>query len=505
MRDRWNSKTVFLFAAIGSAVGLGNVWRFPYLAYKFGGGAFLIPYALSLFVIGIPLLILELMLGQKYQAGAIESFRKIHRRLEGIGFAGILLSFLVVSYYAVVMAWMWIYLLGSLQTVLPWSTDSKGYFFQDVLQLSSGIDQVGGINFLVLAALAVTWVSIYFTVFQGVKSAEKVVKVTAPLPVVILLFLFVRGITLDGAFAGILAFIRPNFELLKSGEIWLAAASQIFFSLSLATGIMIAYASYNDPREDVCKNAWIISLANSSISIFSGFVVFSVLGFMASQSGVSVEEVAVSGPGLAFVVFPQALSQMPFPVLFSVLFFVMLLTLGIDSAFSLVEAINTALRDRFEKVSKELIAFAVCFWAFLCGLIYTTRAGLYFLDVIDHFVVQFGIVFVGLLQCIAVGWYYGAHRIRREFNAMGTKHLGKWWSFSIKYLIPLVLGILLVKQFTIESQKNYEGYPNWAIALAATVASIPFLFVLRYLLFPKRRDVIATVLEGGDLQGPSQS
>ncbi|MGK0182357.1 MAG: NSS family neurotransmitter:Na+ symporter, partial [Halioglobus sp.] len=486
MRDRWDSRSVFLFAAIGSAVGLGNVWRFPYLAYKFGGGAFLIPYGIALFIIGIPLLILELMLGQKFQSGGVEAFRKMNRRFEGIGVASILTSFIIVSYYAVVMAWMLVYFIRSFGSPLPWIGDSKGYFFGEVLQLSSSIDHLGGLNLLVFFSLIFVWVCIYFCVWKGVKSAEKVVRATAPIPVIILIILFIRGITLDGSLKGILYYVSPDFTLLVHSEIWLAAASQIFFTLSLAVGVMIAYASYNKPNQDVKKDALIIAFSNSFISLFAGLVVFSILGYMTTVTGTSIREVATSGPGLAFVVFPEALSVMPAPIFFSVLFFLMLLTLGIDSAFSLIESVNTALSDRFPSLSKPRIAMFVCTWSFCCGIIYSTNAGLYFLDVIDHFVVEFGLVFLGLLQCLAVGWGYGANKLRLEFNAMGNSQLGIWWTYAIKYVIPITLTVLLVEQSLVEASANYGGFPSWAIAMAIGVTGLPFLFVLKSLLKPKK-------------------
>jgi NSS family neurotransmitter:Na+ symporter len=477
-RPRWASRTVFLFAAIGSAVGLGNLWRFPYLTYKFGGGAFLIPYLIALFVLGIPLLILEFALGQKLQKGAIASFREINPKLRGIGFAAIFAGFVVVVYYVVVMAWALIFFIGSFREKLPWAKDPKGFFFGRVLQLSDSINTIGGINWYVFFALLITWVIIYFCVWKGVKSVGKVVMVTMPLPVILLAILLIRGITLDGALTGIYYYLKPDFSALLSAEIWLAAASQIFFTLSLAFGIMIAYASYNRSREDVIGNAYITSFTNSGISLFAGFVVFSVLGYMATTTSVGIEEVVASGPGLAFVVFPKALSLMPLAWLFSALFFLTLLSLGIDSAFSLVEAVNTAVKDKFKKASQKNIALAVCSSAFVLGILFTTRAGLYFLDIVDHFITNFGLVIVGIFECIAVGWIYGADKLRRYINSVSKHKVGKWWDYFIKYVIPLALIALVVAQFATELQGNYEGYPTWAISIGWAVVIVPILVAI---------------------------
>ncbi|MCK5288486.1 MAG: sodium-dependent transporter, partial [Candidatus Omnitrophica bacterium] len=289
-RERWSSKLIFIFAAVGSAVGLGNIWRFPYLAAKYGGGAFLIPYVIMLFVLGVPLLIMEFAIGQKMQLGAVGSFQKIKRKLSGIGLGAVLCGFVVVSYYAVVMAWCLIYFIHSF--TLKWGASTKDFFFNDVLHISKGVGDIGFISVEIIFALVVVWTLIYFSVWKGVKSVGKVVMVTMPLPVILLIILFIRGITLPGAMEGIVFYLKPNFAALLDTEVWSAAMSQIFFTLSLAFGIMIAYASYQHESSDIAKTAIITTLVNSGISIFAGFAVFSTLGYMASTSGVPIAELA---------------------------------------------------------------------------------------------------------------------------------------------------------------------------------------------------------------------
>ena len=489
MRARWSSRTIFLFAAIGSAVGLGNVWRFPYLTYKFGGGAFLIPYLIALIVLGIPLLLLEFAIGQKLQKGAVDAFNTIHHKLKGIGVSAILGGFIVVSYYAVVMAWALIFLINSFQAKLPWATNAKDYFFSGVLQISDGVGTLGGINWTIFFALIAVWVAIYFTVWKGVKSAGKVVAITMPLPIILLGILFIRGITLDGAMTGIGYYLTPDFSALLSTEIWVAAASQIFFTLSLAFGIMIAYASYNKETQDVTGDGYITAIANSLISLFAGFVVFAVLGYMATSTGVAIADVAAAGPGLAFVVFPQALALLPGAWFFAALFFITLLSLGIDSAFSLVEGVNTVFADRASKTSQKKIAFYVCSVAALIGIIFTTNAGLYLLDIVDHFVTNFTLVLVGLFQCLTVGWVYGADKLRAYINSVSKWQLGVWWEYAIKYVIPVILAGLLVLQFITEMKGPYEGYPTWAIWIGWSTVIVPVLIAIWLAFKPKEMRV----------------
>ncbi|MFQ5580769.1 MAG: sodium-dependent transporter [Nitrospiria bacterium] len=477
-RARWSSRRIFLLAAIGSAVGLGNVWRFPYLTYKFGGGAFLVPYLAALFLLGIPLLILEFALGQKLQKGAVGAFTAVHYKFRGIGLCAIFSGFVVVVYYAAVMAWSLVFLLSSFTTTLPWKEDAKGFFFNDVLQITDGIGTMGGINWMLFFALFAVWVMIYFSVWKGVKSVGQIVKITMPLPILLLLILFLRGITLEGAMTGIARYLMPDFSALLNGEIWLAAASQIFFTLSLGFGIMIAYASYNEADQDITGDALITSLSNSAISLFAGFVVFSILGYMAVKTGVGVEEVVASGPGLAFVVFPQALSLMPGAWFFAILFFVTLLSLGIDSAFSLVEAVNTVFADKVKKPMLKQISFCVCSVCFLLGILFTTRAGLYWLDVIDHFITSFGLVLVGIFECLVIGWVYGADQLREYINSVSHRKLGPWWCHAIKWFIPGVLSLLVAVQFVTELKGNYEGYPAWAIGIGWLTVILPMVIAV---------------------------
>lgn len=479
-RQRWTSRTIFLFAAIGSAVGLGNVWRFPYLTYKFGGGAFLIPYLIALFVLGVPLLILEFAMGQRFQKGCIDAFNTVNHKLRGIGLAAILAGFIVVVYYVVIMAWSLVFLINSFASPLPWTDDPESYFLNDVVGISSSVSDIGGINTTLLLALLVNWIVIFLIVRRGTKSVGKVVLITMPLPIILLVILFIRAITLPGALTGIGYYLTPDFSALLDPDIWTAAVSQIFFTLSLAFGIMIAYASFNKKSEDIVGNSYITAIVNSLISLFAGFVVFAVLGFMTVTQGVGIEEVATAGPGLAFVVFPQALSLMPAAWIFAVLFFLTLLMLGIDSAFSLVEAVNTVIGDKYHNLKRGTIAFWVCTVSFFLGIIFVTGAGLYFLDIVDHFVTNFGLVLVGIFESIAIGWIFGAENMRQFINRNSKHKIGKWWNVAIKFVIPIVLIVLFIIQLVNDIRDPYEGYSRGALMIGWLALLIPFGLALWY-------------------------
>ncbi|MDJ0773496.1 MAG: sodium-dependent transporter [Mastigocoleus sp. MO_167.B18] len=486
-RQRWASRTVFLLAAVGSAVGLGNVWRFPYLAGKYGGGAFLIPYLIALIIVGMPMLILEFVVGQKMQQGAIGSFRKLHPYAGGLGIFTMISSLVIVSYYAVVMAWSVIYFVASFG--VQWSDNPKNYFNNSVLQISDGVNNLGGINWSILLCLIIVWVLVYFCIWQGTKSVGKVVLYSVPLPVVLLGLLLLRAITLPGFLDGWRVYLNPVWSALVDPEVWTSAFSQIFFTLSLGFGIMITYSSYKQEDDDIARDAWSTAIINSAISLFAGFVVFGILGYMASQTNTPLKELAASGPGLAFVVFPEALSLMPLPWLFSILFFVMLLSLGIDSAFSIVEVLNGAILDKHKHLKPSVVSFWVCIAGFIAGIIYTTRAGLYFLDITDHFLTNYNLILAAIFQVILAGWIYGVERLRRHINQVSDWQVGKWWNVSIKYVIPVILTCLLATQFSKDINTPYGGYPGWALGIGWAIVLIPLVLFILCLLNDWRRNI----------------
>ena len=468
-RDRWDSRTAFIMAAIGSAVGLGNVWRFPYVAYDSGGGAFLIPYFLALFTAGIPMLILEMGLGQRLQRAAPGAFGAVRRPLEWFGWWAAGLSACIVIYYSTILSWSWSYLYHSLE--LAWGAHPDA-FFSELLQRTELQDfqqgrgtlglPVGGL----VIGMALTWLTIYLILRRGVRNVSKVVLITVPLPLVLLAVLLVRGLTLPGAIDGIRYYLTPDFAKLKDPAIWLRAYGQIFFSLSLASGVMIAYGSFRARDAEVTNSALITGLANCGTSFFAGFAVFSMLGYLAQVQGVPVAQVTNSGTGLAFVTYPLAISQLPaLNALFGVIFFITLLTLGVDSAFALQEAFTTGLHDKWN-LSTERLARGFVLIAFPLSLIFTTRGGYYWFDIVDKWICDFGLVAAGLGQCVIVAYLYRSEDFRRWLNGVSEVALGRWWIHALRFVTPLVLLWILVMNLRTELSETYGGYPRWATNLA---------------------------------------
>ncbi len=461
-RDRWASRPAFIMAAVGSAIGLGNLWRFPMVAYANGGGAFLIPYIVALITAGVPLMILEYALGQYFQKSSPGSLREVRPGFEMIGWWALGVGAMISFYYAVIMAWCWDYLVFSFTQPWQGGPEVAAAFFNHVLRRSAGPSELGGISWPVLAGLAVTWGCIYWVIKKGVLRVGKVVMITVPLPALLMVFILIRGLTLPGSVEGLRYYLTPDFSALLSGKTWLQAYAQVFFSLSLGFGILTAYASYMPKRSDVSNNAFITSFANAGFSFFAGFAVFSVLGYLAQAQGVPVGDVIEGGPSLAFVVYPTAISLMPAAPLIAVAFFITLLTLGIDSAFSIVEGVVAGIRDKWH-VSQSATAAGFCFFGFLVGLIFTTGAGLYWLDIVDHWMNNYGLVAVGLLECIAIGWFYGTAKLKKYINEVSDFRIGWWWDIFIKWVTPLALGWALVTNAVEEVRVAYEGYPSWAL------------------------------------------
>lgn len=468
-RQRWDSRMIFIFAAIGSAAGLGNAWRFPYMAASNGGGAFLIPYFIALVTAGIPILILEFAMGNKFQAGAPTAYGQINEKHETIGWLAIFVSFGIIVYYIVILAWVFDYLWYAVTSA--WGNAPADFFLHKVLQISEGPGTLGGFSVPVLIGWVIAWIAVYLSIKDGTKSVGKVVKWTVPLPIIMLGILLIRGITLPGAAEGINYYLAPNFSKLLDPKVWAAAYGQIFFSLSVAFGVMVAYASYLPKKSDITNNAIITALSNCGISFMAGFAVFGTMGYMAMSKGAAIADVAGSGGvGLAFWVYPEAINLLPFGnIIFGLVFFIMLLTLGIDSAFSLVEGVVAGISDKFGTNKKKTTQW-VCIVAAAISLIFTTKAGLYWLDITDRYINNFAIIGVALLEAIVVGWIFGVEKLRNFTNEFSEVKLGSWFNILMKYICPFALGIILVwnviqEIIDINNGTLYEGYPLWAIAV----------------------------------------
>ncbi|WP_320171644.1 sodium-dependent transporter [Maridesulfovibrio sp.] len=478
-RETWGSRTGFILAAVGSAIGLGNIWRFPYMVYDNGGGAFLIPYFVAMLAAGIPFMILEFGLGQRFKGSAPKIFSSISGKWEWLGWWQVMVSFVIASYYVVVIAWAINYL--AFAFTQGWGDAPKDFFFHQFLGLTDSPMNLGGVHSNIFTATAAAWIFTFIAVFTGVKSGiERVNKVFMPV-LFILVFVFIaRGLTLPGAVDGINWLFKPDFSAIMDGKVWADAFGQIFFSLSIGFGIMLSYSSYLPKDSDINNNACMTVFINCGFSIISGIMIFSVLGYMAQQQGVPISEVAGAGVGLAFITLPTAVNLMPAPVFFGVLFFLALVVAGLSSMISITEVVVSSIIDKMN-VTRKTAAIIFCTAGFLVSSAFATGGGLYLLDIVDHFVNNFGILLGGFIEIMFIAWFCDLESLREHVNKTSEIKVGSLWMNSLRFLVPAMLGFMLVSNFIGDIGKNYEGYSTdaivaygWAVLFACLVFAMIF-------------------------------
>uniref|UniRef100_A0A670YQN3 Transporter n=1 Tax=Pseudonaja textilis TaxID=8673 RepID=A0A670YQN3_PSETE len=471
-RETWGKKIDFLLSVVGFSVDLANVWRFPYLCYKNGGGAFLIPYSLFLIIAGMPLFYMELALGQYNREGAATVW-KICPLFKGVGYAVILIALYVGFYYNVIIAWSLYYLFASFSMgELPWvhcnnhwntpnCTDPKAnnsvffnvssklkntpaaeFYERRVLQISRGIHEIGQPRWQLVLCLLVVVIILFFSLWKGVKT---------------------------------------------SGKVWIDAATQIFYSLGAGFGVLIAFASYNEFHNNCYRDALMTSTINCVTSFISGFAIFSILGYMAHIYKVSIKDVATEGAGLVFILYPEAISTLNGSTFWAIVFFIMLLSLGIDSSMGGMEAVITGLADDFQilKRNRKLFTLAVCISTFLLSLLCVSNGGIYILTLLDNYAAGTSILFAVLVEAIGVSWFYGVDRFSEDIQRMLGFKPGIYWRLCWKFVSPGFLLFVILVSVINSKPLTYDQYtfPTWANSVGWAVASSSMILVPAYILY----------------------
>ncbi|XP_029809893.1 sodium- and chloride-dependent GABA transporter 2 isoform X2 [Suricata suricatta] len=460
-RGHWNNKMEFVLSVAGEIIGLGNVWRFPYLCYKNGGGAFFIPYLIFLFTCGIPVFLLETALGQYTSQGGITAWRKICPIFEES-----CVEFQRTN--------------GSLNVTSENATSPVIEFWERrVLKISDGIQHLGALRWELALCLLLAWVICYFCIWKGVKSTGKVVYFTATFPYLMLVVLLIRGVTLPGAAQGIQFYLYPNLTRLWDPQVWMDAGTQIFFSFAICLGCLTALGSYNKYHNNCYRDCISLCFLNSGTSFVAGFAIFSVLGFMSQEQGVPISEVAESGPGLAFIAYPRAVAMLPFSPLWACCFFFMVVLLGLDSQFVCVESLVTALVDMYphvfrKKNRRELLILGVSVVSFFVGLVMLTEGGMYVFQLFDYYAASgMCLLFVAIFESFCVAWVYGAGRFYDNIEDMiGYRPwpLIKYcWLFLTPAVCTATFLFSLIKYTPLTYNKKYT-YPWWGDALGWLLA-----------------------------------
>jgi NSS family neurotransmitter:Na+ symporter len=477
-RPSWSNDLGFLFAAVGSAIGLGSIWRFAYKCHEHGGGVFLVPYIFALVVVGIPLMLLEYGLGHRERAASPLSFRRIGKGWEWIGwFMPIVGLFAIMLYYSVVIGWCVSYLVYSID--LKWlSSGPETFFFKEYLQVSSSPFDLGGVRWPVLASTLSVWLICWVILYRGIsKGIEKACMLFMPLLFLLTIGLAIWIMPLNGAWEAIreqylhLDWSKINPFTTDPGtrwgalRVWGDSFGQVFFTMSLGFGIMIAYASYLPHKSDLVVNSILTNAIDTIYSLMAGVVVFGVIGFMATSQGVAFNDAIKSGPQLAFVAFPKAIENIPvFRGLFGMTFFLVCVIAGTASGVSLIETFVCSITDKIP-MKRERLVTALCLLGFVGSVLFTTRAGLPILDILDNFANKFALVFGGFVECIIVGWVVGSRTMRLHIEETAGRKVTVFWEISIKYVSPIILGAILVTSVIETIRNGYGGYPTSALLI----------------------------------------
>ncbi|XP_040563908.1 sodium-dependent proline transporter isoform X2 [Lepeophtheirus salmonis] len=603
-RGNWTGQLDFLLSCLGYAVGLGNVWRFPYLCYKHGGGTFLVPYFIMLFAIGIPCFFMEISIGQYSGNGPITLYSNLSPIFKGLGLSNFISSCFVGLYYNLIIAWTIYYMFISMQSVMPWisctheyntpfcfsvedfrncnksrmdeelpnytiyhngscisdlnviesirnnftfyygcelyptylkvpgdecsvmknesaekipgiytdlrtcvplenttfdasnitlfdipvdkrKSSAEEYLKISVLNENPYIFPLGGIQWHLCLCLLAAWIIIFLCLFKGIKSSGKVVYFTATFPYLVLLILLVRAVTLDGAADGLKFYLVLDWSKLFNLGVWQEAASQIFFSLSVGGGGLITLASYNKFHNNVVRDTMIVCFGNCFTSVFAGFAIFSVLGFLAKQIGVEVKDVVDAGPGLAFIAYPDLVSQLQPVWLWAILFFFMLLTLGLDSQFAMTETVLSGILDYKPELRKykTILIGIICIVGFLIGLPLTTSGGSYLLDLLDYYAANWTILYIGLLECLIISYVYGIKNFLRDLNSICKFKLNTYFEAYFvsfySFLTPLLIFAVLFSSIIADEglKRGEYVFPDSANNLGLSIALIIMLVV----------------------------
>ncbi|KAF3833652.1 hypothetical protein F7725_024856 [Dissostichus mawsoni] len=507
-RPKWDNKAQYLLTCVGFCVGLGNVWRFPYLCQSHGGGAFMIPFLILLVLEGIPLLHLEFAIGQRLRKGSVGVWRSIHPCLTGVG----------------------------LVEECARSTTVDYFWYRETLNTSTAIDESGGLQWWMVLSLVAAWTLLYVCCIRGIETTGKAVYITSTLPYLVLTIFLIRGLTLKGSIEGIKFLFIPDVDELMNPSTWLDAGAQVFYSFSLAFGGLISFSSYNSIHNNCEQDAVLISIINGCTSVYSATVIYSIIGFRATEKfddctsdnilklmnafnypennitegnydqvlsqfnqtnpdiiqGLQLQicdmqtflSQGVEGTGLAFIVFTEAIIKMPVSPIWAVLFFVMLFCLGLSTMFGNIEGVVVPLQDLNilpKSWPKEVFTGLTCLISCACGLIFTQQSGNYWLALFDNFAGSIPLLVIGLCEMIAVMYIYGVDRVLGAKTTFTLCHM-----FAIRFknsksssAAKLYGHVGTVDFPTLEARP----FPAWINVIIFILAGVPSLAVPGFALY----------------------
>eukprot|EP00096_Caligus_rogercresseyi_P010579 TRINITY_DN3906_c0_g1_i1.p1 TRINITY_DN3906_c0_g1~~TRINITY_DN3906_c0_g1_i1.p1 ORF type:complete len:673 (+),score=124.55 TRINITY_DN3906_c0_g1_i1:229-2247(+) len=534
-RGEWGSKYDFLFSCISVSVGLGNVWRFPYLCYKNGGGAFLLVYFIAMIFCGVPIFFQEVAIGQYLGSGGMTLVAQLCPILKGVGIATMCLVFFLDIYYCVIIAWTFFYLIASFTALpgLPWNTcdgwwntefcynpedvknetlntwninhHNKTLFLGEnktnspveefwmfrALQQNQGLEHgLGSLQWELVGCLVLAWIFVYLIIWKGLHSSGKIIWFTALFPYFVMFILLIRAVTLEGAVDGLLYYVRIDWPKLAKGSTWIDGATQIFFAYSVGMGALPALGSYNKFNHNCFKDAMITCVVNTCTCLLAGVLVFSILGYMAHVQGTTIDHVVNSGPGLVFLTYPDLVLSLPGSVIWAVIFFIMLLVLGVDSEFCNVEALITGIVDNWPDTllrHRRKFIIVMCTIMFLMGLPMVTEGGVYVFQLVDFYSASgMSLLWVCFFQTIAIGWIFGADKFCDCVEEMTGKRPNQFWYLCWRYFAPAVMGcvfVFYIFSYTPVTYGKDYSYPKWAEYMGLCLSFSSMIWVPGYAIY----------------------
>jgi len=438
-RGQWSSKIGFILAAAGSAVGLGNLWRFPYTAGQHGGGAFVLVYLFFVLLIGSTLMLGELIIGRHTQLNPVGAYRKLRKNWAWVGGIGVLAPFLILSFYSVIGGWVLNYVIKSVTGAFVADANMADMFLNFIT------NPLEPLIFHGIFAL-LTLIIVMGGISDGI---EKSSKFMMPALFVMIILVAIRSVTLPGALEGIEFFLKPDFSKIN-GQVILAALGQVFFSLSLGMGIIMTYGSYLDKEQDLPQSSFIIPLIDTAIALLAGLAILPAvfaLGFSPDQ-----------GPSLLFITLPAVFAKMPFGSFFALLFFLLVFFAALTSSISLLETCASYVVDEF-KWNRKKTSLLLGISVFLLGIPSSLGQGVLshvklikgmdILDSIDFLATNIMLPISGFLLCIFIGWVWGIDKALDEATNNGqiTFKLAGFWTFIIKWIAPVAILAIFLQGF----------------------------------------------------------
>ena len=572
-RAEWGNHCEFFLSSLGLAVGLGNIWRFPYVCYSNGGGTFLLPYLLMLLIVGLPLFFMEMALGQYAGLSAPKIYARLAPGLKGMGYGMVTIPTVINFYYTVVMAYAFYFLFMGFTSTLPWGNCNNDYntekcfSFDDAQNCNStyqmyynftctdvadfcgqhGYESIfgnsthcfdeswkgqaiatkdivprvsaaeefwylnvldvkvnftvngtiidttqndwsnwGAVNWKIAGCLLLCWTIVCLSLIKGVQSYGKVVYFTTLFPYVVLTTLLIYASTLDGFTTGLEFYLVPDWSKLGDLSLWNAAASQIFYSLGVSQGSQLLLSSYNGFKTNCHRDALLIGLCNSLTSIYAGLVVFGVVGFIAFKKDAPVSEVVEAGPGLAFMVYPEAVSAMAAAPFFSFMFFFMLCLLAISSVCGSWEPLIASIMDEFPSLRKKrvIVMIASCLIAFIAGFPICFQSGVLLFQLMDSRTAN-SVVLMSFIQLVCISWFYGLDRFFEHIEDMGMKlpgFLKTYWKVCWTIITPFMIAFVTIYAWAYKEGDKYLGYEyppavqflGWCFELLALATLVVF-------------------------------